>query len=272
MRNIWLSVIISFFTSLIVSSITFVFGLRSGKNQVDRLKLKDIYKELYNYFDELLSRLDVFNPKQLCDFPEDRKKSMYIATMRRLKEEGSLLELPDDFSQELENLELKYLRFSHNFFKILMNHKSFIIELLKKYSICLRELKNSITSIDKDRKNSYFEESFGSILNESEVDKICSRLNNNNELGICLFLKDCDNIFRFYIYSNSLKNLSVSDFILELSSSFLKLPDVKKVLEERKDIIELINKMLSVLKKRAIDPHPFWITIKMTILDIFKGK
>lgn len=39
--------IISIITSLIISGITFIFGLKSGKNQADREKLQNLYKEMY---------------------------------------------------------------------------------------------------------------------------------------------------------------------------------------------------------------------------------
>ncbi|HEY8889362.1 MAG TPA: hypothetical protein VIM70_03830 [Clostridium sp.] len=47
-------IITSIITSLIVSTITFILGLRSGKNQSDRPKLKEVYRNLTVHFEKLI--------------------------------------------------------------------------------------------------------------------------------------------------------------------------------------------------------------------------
>lgn len=52
------TVLISLGTSLIVSLITFILGLRSGKNQADRQKMQELYKKLYSHFSELKKSIE----------------------------------------------------------------------------------------------------------------------------------------------------------------------------------------------------------------------
>lgn len=64
MSQTWQTVLLSLATSLIVSFLTFVLGLKSGKNQTDRAKLQNLYKNLYSHFSELKESLNmiVLNP------------------------------------------------------------------------------------------------------------------------------------------------------------------------------------------------------------------
>lgn len=47
------TILTSFLTSLIVSLVTFVLGLKAGKNQSDRKYLQDLYKKLHVHFRDL---------------------------------------------------------------------------------------------------------------------------------------------------------------------------------------------------------------------------
>ena len=267
----WISVIISFFTSLIVSILTFIFGFRAGKNQVDRPRLKDIYRELSVHFEELYNKLLIGNPKRWKDFPENKNDRAYLPIVKKLKKEGNLIDLNKTLSEEIENLELKYLSFSFNFFSNLQTLLSESTNLLKKYSKNVTvETENKISSGNAEKGSSYLEKNFGSILIKEELHKICSMLGNDSSLGICLFFETNFKRYELCIYANSLTDLKLSDFLLILQNDLLKLPDVINLMERREKIILEINKILPILKNRAIDPHPFWETLKASISDIFK--
>ena len=62
MSETWQTIVLSFATSLIVSLITFILGLKSGKNQADRAKLQDLYKNLYSHFSDLKDSLNKNRP------------------------------------------------------------------------------------------------------------------------------------------------------------------------------------------------------------------
>ena len=47
------TVLLSLATSLFVSMVTFILGLKSGKNQADRAKLQELYKNIHRHFSEL---------------------------------------------------------------------------------------------------------------------------------------------------------------------------------------------------------------------------
>ena len=46
------TVLLSLATSLFVSMVTFILGLKSGKNQADRAKLQELYKNIHRHFSE----------------------------------------------------------------------------------------------------------------------------------------------------------------------------------------------------------------------------
>ena len=62
------AVLVSVITSLIVSAVTFVFGLKSGKNQADRSKLQDFYKSMYVGLRDVRKAIQENRPKKYIDY------------------------------------------------------------------------------------------------------------------------------------------------------------------------------------------------------------
>lgn len=94
MSETWQTIGLSFATSLIVSLITFVLGLKSGKNQADRAKLQDLYKNLYSHFSDLKESLNRNRPKSWNNYKKVERgfySVEYYPPVKELNRTGDIL-------------------------------------------------------------------------------------------------------------------------------------------------------------------------------------
>ena len=88
------TILISLFTSIVVSLFTFILGLKSGKNQTDRAMIQDIYKKMYAHFDDLGEHIKRNRPKSWESFKSikyDMNRTKYFPVVSELKMNGDLL-------------------------------------------------------------------------------------------------------------------------------------------------------------------------------------
>ena len=94
MSETWQTIGLSFATSLIVSLITFILGLKSGKNQADRAKLQDLYKNLYSHFSDLKDSLNKNRPKSWKNYKKVERgiySVEYFPPVKELHRTGDIL-------------------------------------------------------------------------------------------------------------------------------------------------------------------------------------
>ena len=114
MSQTWQTVLLSLATSLIVSFLTFVLGLKSGKNQTDRAKLQNLYKNLYSHFSELKESLQYDRPKSWESYKKVERglySIEYYPPVKELKRTGDLLFIKKKIADDALSLELQVVNY-----------------------------------------------------------------------------------------------------------------------------------------------------------------
>lgn len=80
------TIIVSALTSLLVSLMTFILGLKSGKNQTDRARLQDLYKQLHTHFKEIKNGFITHRYKKWSDYKkiESINRIQYLPLVKEL--------------------------------------------------------------------------------------------------------------------------------------------------------------------------------------------
>ena len=94
MSQTWQTVLLSLATSLIVSLVTFILDLKSGKNQADRAKLQDMYRDLYSHFSDLKDCLNRNQPRTWQSYKKVERgfyRTEYYPPVKELKRTGNIL-------------------------------------------------------------------------------------------------------------------------------------------------------------------------------------
>ena len=108
------TVLLSLATSLFVSMVTFILGLKSGKNQADRAKLQELYKNIHRHFSELKEAL-ADDCRKLWE--HYKKNDEYLPLIKELESTGDILFIKKKNSE-------KFIRFGKKNFDIFMEFKT----------------------------------------------------------------------------------------------------------------------------------------------------
>ncbi|TYB95352.1 MAG: hypothetical protein FXF54_04725 [Kosmotoga sp.] len=151
----WETILISVFTSLIVSLFTFILGLRAGKDQTDRVQLKEYYRVLTAHFDSLLNSIKEGTPKDWgsFDFVNTKLGRKPMPLVRVMKKESKLIEIKPKLAKKAEECELELLKFGwifNNTYREKIEDEA--ISLFKKYAKGkIIEEKNNVYSGEKKK-------------------------------------------------------------------------------------------------------------------------
>ena len=264
------TILVSILTSLTVSIITFIVGLRVGKNQADRRQLKEYFRNLCIHFEVLLNSIENGKPKTWDDFRKPNWDES-IPLVKGMKKDGTIIDLPDRLAEKLENIEFECLKFGFNFQQLLLTVRDKGIEILNAHSNKPIVTEDSdISNSPKRNGNKFFESYLGGILIKDVVKKMCDWLQNDPQSGINLLIHQNSRRLSFYIYPSGLKNIEIVDFLKKFHEISLEIPNVHRTLDIGTNIGEEIRKVLPRLRQLSRDPHPFWETLLCAFKDVFK--
>lgn len=272
----WKTVLISIFSSLFVSMTTFILGLRAGKNQADRTKLKDLYRDISVHFREIEGRLLSNIPKQWCnyDLKHTLTSSYYLPLVRKMKKDGTLLEIDPKLANILEKCEIDCLNFGNKYQSFMEKIRQITIELTKEFAI------NPLTGQDYDIKTKEFvmgkqyktkSNYFGVFCDKGNVDKLCNLLNSDSELVLRFeLIRDGNKFYSLTIHEGTLNNMSLSDFVYLVYNKVSTLEQMDEIINEKQILLNRLKKVIKKVEKRARDPHTFFETVWMAFTDIFR--
>jgi|GEM_PF-6833154 len=261
------TILVSIITSLIVSVIVFILGLRAGKNQTDRPKLKEIYRRLSVHFQDLLYHIQLGKPKRREHF--QRKRIFYAETpVIEIREKGLDIDLSQRVVKNIDQLENECITFGYSYLNALQKVLDLAISRLRDHSISPPNEKKQ--SIKSGQPGTFFEVNFGILLVHEELLRICTRLNEDQNLGIRLQISRKNTDFSFCVNANSLKDVNISEFLLAIHQTSINLPDVVEVLAEKKRLVTSLQTKIKRLNQRTRDPHSFWETLIGAFGDLFK--
>ena len=124
------TIIVSALTSLLVSLMTFILGLKSGKNQTDRARLQDLYKQLHTHFKEIKNGFITHRYKKWSDYKriESINRIQYLPLVKELDRTGDLIYIHKGIANKAITLEQKCLNYEHEIEKEIERLHQFIIE------------------------------------------------------------------------------------------------------------------------------------------------
>ena len=99
-----------------VSLITFILGLKSGKNQADRATLQGLDRDLYSHFSDLKESLQRNRPKSWESYKKVERglySVEYYPPVKELKRSGDILFLKKKIADEALDLEMQVMNYSY---------------------------------------------------------------------------------------------------------------------------------------------------------------
>lgn len=101
--------------SLIAALVTFVLGVKSGKNQTDRQRLQEMYRSLLVHFQDLKERLDSY-PRRWEQYEEHHAgwETHYLPPVKKMEHEGNSVYIKARLFNEALELERDVLKFGYD--------------------------------------------------------------------------------------------------------------------------------------------------------------
>ncbi len=268
--------IISIITSLVVSAITFIFGLKSGKNQADRDKLQDFYKEMYVGIRDIRKALSEDHPKRYENYESKTtgNRKQYLPPVAKIFYEGNNVFLNKRIAESSLDLERRcmtygdaFSKMSESIHKIILDNLNLFEEGYRFESLgSRRDEKRKLVSCNPNSVNSCILISYSAFLTEdgrTNLEKMLS----DPEKGVTFEKIDRGTIhYSTTIYPGGLK-VSYTEFINCIMDG-LSLKQVQ-LRTDKKKFIKECDKKIKKLARRAKEPNSFFEIVFGAITDIF---
>ncbi len=283
MSQTWQTVLLSLATSLIVSFLTFVLGLKSGKNQTDRAKLQNLYKNLYSHFSELKESLQYDRPKSWESYKKVERglySIEYYPPVKELKRTGDLLFIKKKIADDALSLELQVVNYSYELMKHIPEiHAAFISNMgvykegyiFKKYQKNGDEKAHFETANPK-RCNTFWPKNYCLLYNREETEKLFQQMQKQDD-ALTAIEFTCDGNPADYsvrIYPEGIKigwREYVDYIFLWLEKN---VNGYTELCRRKKSLILQIDKLNKKLERKAKEPVGFWETIIGAFADMFR--
>lgn len=272
----WRTVLISILSSLLVSLTTFILGLRAGKNQIDRPKLKELYRNLSVHFREIEDKLRINMPKQWLnyEFKHTLTSGYYSPLVVRMRKDGTLLEIKPKLAKSLAKCEIDCLNYGGKHQRFLEKVRELAIDILKEYAI------NPLTGQEYDIKTKEFVNGkpykttsnyFGVFFDKEKINELCNKLNSDPELALRFeIIREGNKFYSLTIHEGALKDISLCDYVELVYNRVSVLNEIYDILNERNILLKRTDKFNRKIENRVREPHTFIETITMAFTDIFR--
>lgn len=274
------TVLISLGTSLVVSLVTFILGLRSGKNQADRQKLQELYKKLYSHFAELKKSIEEERCRtwESYDHIEKGDQTIYIPPVRKLEMSGDLIFLKKRIAENASALEMQVLSFGSDKDYLAKDIHGVLLDNLPllKDGYAFEEYarnkgkKNSLKTANPTGCNAYRFCSYKDFFSADKLKKLLNEWEAKKEYALKFSSKGNPPDYSFCLYPDSL-NVTVDEFIQALVKDFsVKVKGYRDAEATKNQLLIDIDKLLKKLRKRAVEPVAFWETFFGAFADLFR--
>lgn len=280
MNNTLKTVLISFGTSLVVSLITFILGLRSGKNQTDRKKLQDLYKHLYSHFADLKKSLQEDRCKtwENYDHIDKRDKTIYTPPVKKLELSGDLIYLKQSIARKASKLEIEVMNFGFarqnaegEIHAVLLDNLSILQDGYEFANYGRnRNDNNCLNSANPTNCKTYRSYSYRDFFNPEHMRGILDEWADRKSYALAFHSKGNPPEYSFCLYPDGLSVTTdrfVSTMDAELSKKVSGYSEAETV---KHGLIKDIDKLLKRLRKRAKEPFTFWETFFGAFADLFR--
>ena len=280
MGDAFRTVVISIGTSLIVSLVTFILGLRSGKNQADRQNLQELYKKIYSHFADLKKTIeeDRCRTWESYDHIENGNRIIYIPPVRKLEMSGDLIYLKKRIAEKAIALEKKVLSFGSDKDYLAKDIHGVLLDKLSllKEGYTFEEYahnkgkRNCFKTSNPTGCNSYRSCSYKDFFNANKLTKLLDDWDTKKEYALQFRAKGNPAEYSFCLYPDSLKVTS-NEYTQAIIKDFSeKVKGYQDVDITKQQLLKEINSLLKKLRKRAVEPFTFWETIFGAFADLFR--
>lgn len=274
------TILLSLATSLIVSLITFILGLKSGKNQTDRAKLQNLYRDLYSHFSDLKDSLNRDQPKSWENYKKVERGAYsveYYPPVKELKRSGNILFLKKRIADEALNLEMEVMNYSSDLTRHIPEiHAALISDLgiykegykFEKFQGNTSETSHFETANSKGC-NRFWPKNYRVLYNWEEATKLFQQMNENASTAIEFSSGGNPTMYSAKIYPESI-TVSMSEYEDYLFSALEKnVVEYNELCNRKKILILQIDKLNKKLAQKAKEPVGFWETILGAFADMF---
>lgn len=245
--------------------------MKSGKNQADRQRLKEIYKNITVHFQDIKMGLENYKPKTWSSYTEKTGNSYPL--IKKMVMNGDILEVKNNISKKAEMIEKEALVLGWGLYDNYESIHSNSISVIEKYVPIYYERNGnnySTKKIENSTGRSYRVFEFGILLDKNKINEIKSSMNGNIGLNFN-YTKEGKILYSITIYPEDLINITLLDLLYEINDAIYKKSEVISDLIKQKEVIcKNITKIINKTKRRAKDPHTFIETIGGAFIDIFK--
>lgn len=274
------TVLLSLATSLIVSIITFILGLKSGKNQTDRAKLQGIYKQLHSHFEELKEALLHDSPKTWTAYKKI-ERGMYSAEffppVKEMKRNGELLFIKKKIADNTLELETALMNYASNLkHHIPELHAALISDLslykegytFKKYSSNKNETSH-FEAANPTKCNSFRPQNYNKLFNRADITELFNCLNGDSPCAVEFSLGNPIE-YSFKLYPESL-TVTVDEYTKRIIENLERnISEYADLCNQKQTLIAQIDKLNKKIERRVREPISFWETIFGAFADMFR--
>ena len=273
------TVLISLGTSLIVSLVTFILGLRSGKNQADRQKLQEMYKALYAHFADLKKSIQEGQYKTWENYERVEKGvyTYYYPPVRKLEESGDLIFLKKVIAEKAKDLEVRAMELGSEkwipaIHRVLVDNAQLFkggYELERPY-YGNKEPLNHLKTKNPTGCQGFKMLSYKAFYDENRLKTLLKKLDEQKEYSLAFSSRGNSPAYTFQLYPDSLA-VPVDEFIGTLTSEFTgKIEGYNQFNKEKNQLLKEIAVLEKKLYKRAREPYSFWETFFGAFADLFR--
>ena len=268
--------IISIITSLVVSAITFIFGLKSGKNQADRDKLQGFYKEMYVGIRDIRKAVSEDHPKRYENYESKTtgNRTQYLPPVTKIFYEGNnvflnktIAESSLDLARRCMSYGDRFSKMSESIHEIFLDNLNLFAEGYKFETLgSQKNEKRKLVSCNPNRINSCILIPYSAFLSDEgrmNLEKMLS----DPEKGVTFEKIDRGTVlYNTTIYPGGL-NVPYTVFINRImEKTAIKQEQLRS---EKMRLIKKCDKKIKKLARRAKEPNSFFETVIGAITDIF---
>lgn len=275
------TVLLSLATSLIVSLITFILGLKSGKNQTDRAKLQNLYRDLYSHFSDLKESLQHNRPKSWRNYKKVERGLYtieYFPPVKELKRTGDILFLNKKIAETALELETQIMNYPCELSQHIPALHAALISDMKIY----KEGYSFAKPQRGDNETAHFETAnpqncrtfrpinYCILYSREETIALFKQIQANASTAI--EFTDGGNppnySAKIYPEGTTISGLEYAEYILSLFEKNVN--GYIALCNQRKDLLFQIDKLNKKLVQKAKEPVGFWETIFGAFADMFR--
>ncbi len=273
------TILLSLITSLIVSLITFILGLKSGKNQTDRAKLQTLYKDLYSHFSDLENAVKCNNPKSYQHYKKVEKGMYsveYYPPVKEMKRTGEILFIKKALAEEALELEKQFMNYSNDLNHLIPKLHEVLISNLDLYQPgykfnCYRgdaNDKSHFESANPSNCRSFRPKNYRDLIDRQAIIALFKELDIDRTTAVEFTSGDNPISYSAKLYPLGI-NLDVDTYLNLIFSEFEKIPEFNELYQRKEELVKKANKICDKLAKKAKEPTSFWETMFGAFGDMF---